>query len=125
MRARRSRSGSGSRRLIVPIAVVLYILDQRAREPRRLALEQHLARLDDARRAVAVPGRDLEPTVAQDLQRGRRLAVDGDPPAAEEVAGADLAVQVGEPAVAPAVVDALEAEEERAEERARGRASAR
>jgi hypothetical protein len=54
---------------------------------------------------VAVAASDLEASIAEDLQRGRWLAVDRDPASAEEVAGADLAVEVVEAAVPPPVVD--------------------
>ena len=40
---------------------------RQVRRRRQLALEQHLARLDRSRRAMSVPVRDLEPSVAQDL----------------------------------------------------------
>ena len=82
--------------LLVPFGVVVYFLT--GGEPYLvLALEEHLARLD-ARVYVAGVGRDLEPSVAQDLERSRRLAVDSDPAAAQEVARADLTVEPVEPA---------------------------
>src|SRR2546428_10019393 len=75
----------------------------------------HLAALD--RPAPAAVEVDLEATLPVDLDRGAASAVQGDAPAAEEVAGAEVDVDRVEPAPAPEVVVMLEPGEDPREDR--------
>ena len=79
-----------------------------------LALVRDLAGLDGALLAAHV---DDEAPVPVDLDPDSTLAVDGDPPAAEEVARAEAVVDAVEAALEPGVVVPLEPLEDRREKR--------